>query len=519
MKEKVFIAVAIVGIVCATMASASIIKLSPGKDAISSALTTAKSGDVFELAAGVYWETNTINTPAGDLTIRGATGAEAIVYGPTKLTSANDLIHTYGNCWLQNLIFVGADSCRHAIMNYYGGVSTAGEEMAAKKNNIYISKCQFHLIGFGSKEGNVFYGSKTATDYTDGKFHPVDTLRVTDCFFYGGHQRDSTNWANEFLTKYKKMLPGWQAKTYKGIRAEERQARYVEVRRSTFWMLQDDPINVKGAYITSSSTPAPGSDVNYARTVIDHVTIYKSQRGDGIDLEFCNANQSITNSLVYITGRFSFKTKYGNSGNVVVKYCMGDSMNIEDAFQPPSTFYSQITQGPGCWPNTPPDYVDPEKGNFSLSKTSPAIGAADPKSPDGPNMGDPHYNKPETAWPNKQACLALYQKARAGSGTLVMDHSNGIAADFRLGQNYPNPFNPSTVISFSTQVNDRVILDVYNVSGRKIRTLVDENKIVGSYSIVWDGRDDSGRWIPSGVYFYRLRVGSVTQHRKMILMR
>ncbi|NIV95767.1 T9SS type A sorting domain-containing protein [candidate division KSB1 bacterium] len=90
---------------------------------------------------------------------------------------------------------------------------------------------------------------------------------------------------------------------------------------------------------------------------------------------------------------------------------------------------------------------------------------------------------------------------------------------FRLSQNFPNPFNPGTEIRFELPVERHVNLTIYNVLGQNIKTLVDEVKAAGSHSVTWDGTDDNGQPVPSGVYFYRFDAGIVSGTKKMILMR
>ena len=88
-----------------------------------------------------------------------------------------------------------------------------------------------------------------------------------------------------------------------------------------------------------------------------------------------------------------------------------------------------------------------------------------------------------------------------------------------LHGNYPNPFNPSTDIRFSLGRDTEVLLDVYNIKGEKVRTLVDGHLQVNDYSIQWNGKDDSGDIVGSGVYFYKLKTEKYTSTRKMILMK
>lgn len=89
---------------------------------------------------------------------------------------------------------------------------------------------------------------------------------------------------------------------------------------------------------------------------------------------------------------------------------------------------------------------------------------------------------------------------------------------FGLFQNYPNPFNPSTVIKFDIPELLEVRLDVYDVIGRKINTILGETKPAGSYSVEWNGKDNRGKRVTSGVYIYKLKAGDFIDAKKMILL-
>ena len=89
----------------------------------------------------------------------------------------------------------------------------------------------------------------------------------------------------------------------------------------------------------------------------------------------------------------------------------------------------------------------------------------------------------------------------------------------RLVGNVPNPFNPTTEIRFELSKRTAVNLEVYNVSGQRVRTLVDESRSAGTHAVTWDGRDDNGSSVSSGVYFYRLRAGDFSESRRMTLIR
>ncbi len=90
---------------------------------------------------------------------------------------------------------------------------------------------------------------------------------------------------------------------------------------------------------------------------------------------------------------------------------------------------------------------------------------------------------------------------------------------FDVEQNYPNPFNPSTTIRFSIPMKGQVRIDVYDILGRLLTTLLDEELSPGSHSVVWSGTDRAGAGVSSGTYFFRLQAGSHTAVRKMSLVK
>ena len=94
-----------------------------------------------------------------------------------------------------------------------------------------------------------------------------------------------------------------------------------------------------------------------------------------------------------------------------------------------------------------------------------------------------------------------------------------ITTTTQLFQNYPNPFNPLTIINYQLTIDNLVTLKVYDILGREVKTLVNERKPAGSYTVIWDGRDENGQPVSSGVYLYRLKSGNFVQTRKMVLLR
>jgi len=118
-----------------------------------------------------------------------------------------------------------------------------------------------------------------------------------------------------------------------------------------------------------------------------------------------------------------------------------------------------------------------------------------------------------------------------------------VAYPFELEQNYPNSFNPTTTIPFRVKslefrepvhtTREKVVhgsrfvvhgpshttLTIYNVLGQKVRTLVDKDRMLGNYQVDWDGKDETGKEVASGVYFYKLKVENFEKTKKMLLIR
>ncbi len=101
-----------------------------------------------------------------------------------------------------------------------------------------------------------------------------------------------------------------------------------------------------------------------------------------------------------------------------------------------------------------------------------------------------------------------------------------IVTDYNLDQNFPNPFNPSTEIRFSIKENSNVILKIYDILGREIKTLVNEEMNNGLYNVTWDGENNSGEKVSSGIYLYRIeavpvsgQTGKYIKSKKMLLLK
>ena len=99
-----------------------------------------------------------------------------------------------------------------------------------------------------------------------------------------------------------------------------------------------------------------------------------------------------------------------------------------------------------------------------------------------------------------------------------VETDTNLPVKFELAQNYPNPFNPATIIPY-TVPGGRVKLDVYNILGQKIKMLVDKDMPAGSHQVVWDGTNDAGNLVSTGLYICKIKTTTGVKTRKMLLQK
>jgi len=96
---------------------------------------------------------------------------------------------------------------------------------------------------------------------------------------------------------------------------------------------------------------------------------------------------------------------------------------------------------------------------------------------------------------------------------------SALPKDFDVFQNFPNPFNATTTIRYALPVNSHVRLEIFNILGQKVKILVDEEQTAGNKQVIWDGRNERGDVVSSGVYFYRINAGKFHDVMKMSLLK
>jgi len=163
-------------------------------------------------------------------------------------------------------------------------------------------------------------------------------------------------------------------------------------------------------------------------------------------------------------------------------------------------------------------YVDQRRGKEDLDWTLYSVLSQAPEEAAGVSMRA-RYNPFATGvtyWDDFsiQEVIPLTVDIEDPSHTLPV-----IATDYNLSNNYPNPFNPTTVIEYTVPKAGKVTIAIYDVLGRKVRTLVEQNLTPGKYSAMWDGTNDAGERVTSGVYFYQLNAENAVITKKMTFMK
>ena len=116
---------------------------------------------------------------------------------------------------------------------------------------------------------------------------------------------------------------------------------------------------------------------------------------------------------------------------------------------------------------------------------------------------------------NKQEIQNLYQE-----NTLVEEtYLENTPKENFLCQNYPNPFNSQTTIRYQLEQSGYVSIKIFDILGQTIRTLVEQEKSVGIYTVHWDGKNDSGVNVVSGTYFYEMKSNKFCEKRKLVILR
>jgi hypothetical protein len=132
----------------------------------------------------------------------------------------------------------------------------------------------------------------------------------------------------------------------------------------------------------------------------------------------------------------------------------------------------------------------------------------------------PSSNTLKIAFRNSSNSLVVYSLGITIASSVSQQSNAGfLPSHLTLQQNFPNPFNPSTTIEYSMPHADNVSIEIFDITGKLIKTLISERQDAGEHFTLWDGSDSAGSRVSSGTYFYLLKYGNSQAARKMILLK
>ena len=102
---------------------------------------------------------------------------------------------------------------------------------------------------------------------------------------------------------------------------------------------------------------------------------------------------------------------------------------------------------------------------------------------------------------------------------MITDDGSVLPDEYALHQNYPNPFNPVTTLRYNLPENRLVNITIYDMLGRKVKTLINQNQDSGHKSVIWDATNDFGKPVSAGIYLYQIQAGEYISTKKMVLLK
>ena len=248
-------------------------------------------------------------------------------------------------------------------------------------------------------------------------------------------------------------------------------------------------------------------------TELINATITGNYYGISVISSGTSDHQFTVNNTIIDNNNYGINADYRESPAITVKY--------SDFYSNGTSLYGDLS----TWSTPPggsghignlaydPKFVDEDEDDFHLQATSPLI-----------DKGDPTMTEADSSRINmgRYGGTAEYTSVSSGgtsSSKPTVLKTEDTPLVFSLSQNAPNPFNPETIISYSLPQSEQVKLVIYNVLGQEIRTLVSAFQPAGRYRVVWNSRDDFGRSVSSGVYFYQITAGEFLDTRKMLILK
>ena len=264
--------------------------------------------------------------------------------------------------------------------------------------------------------------------------------------------------------------------------------------------------NMNGLDVVSHSSKVNETDLVNATIAGNHYGI--SVVSSGI-----SEHQFTVKNTIIDNNNFGLNADYRESPDVNVKY--------SDFYANSIALYGDLS----TWSVPPsgrdhpgnhdydPSFVDAGGDDFHLQATSQLIDEGDPTmtEADGSTINMGRYG-------GTTEYTSVSSGGESSTKPTVLKTEDPPLV-FSLSQNAPNPFNPETIISYSLPQSEQVKLVIYNVLGQEIRTLVNAFKPAGRYRVVWNSKDDFGRSVSSGIYFYQITAGDFLDTHKMLILK
>ena len=286
----------------------------------------------------------------------------------------------------------------------------------------------------------------------------------------------------------------------------------------------------RGAAICFHNENAGGKILN--NLVINNVAQYFHS-----DFGYLSGNHELINNTFAYNIVDSLGIGFGNSCNaIVINNILWENADEEIKVYPESELEVRYCDVQGGWAGEgniggDPQFINPANNNFTLSMWSPCIGAGI----DEIEVNGNYYYAPDTDIEGNSRPNPVGSVPDIGAIESILGEPQVSVENYELPntnyelRNYPNPFNPSTTISFSltTEITENTELVIYNLKGQKVKDLspslchTEPVEVRGKtkYSIIWDGCDDNGKSVSSGIYFYKLKHGNNQISRKMLLLK
>ena len=158
-------------------------------------------------------------------------------------------------------------------------------------------------------------------------------------------------------------------------------------------------------------------------------------------------------------------------------------------------------------------------GSFSLNLENYGLSAGDYTITQIDSSGHRFFDRFTGYDYSKNICLSARSLLflQLQSTTAVENFQEALPLKFLLKQNYPNPFNPVTTIAYQLRTEGYVKIIIYDLLGQEVRTLVEKRLPAGEYTVIWDGKNNFGKMIGTGIYFYQLKISSIVIDTKKLL--